>query len=130
MDVEITLVDPVSKDTVWVRSGRTQGVRPWICPETGARDGEISVWYHGVTVSTKYGMEYGHSLLAEDTVDGAIEAANLAMRVAAKVAKVGVDAGLCEAHWGNRIVYGSQAYIDNEEGIVQREKDDALLNGG
>jgi hypothetical protein len=130
MDVTIALVDPISKDTITVSAGRVQGVKPWICPETGVNEGQVSFYYHGVSIRTGYGIEYTHSLLADDSVEGAIQAARLATRVASKIAKVGVDAALGHGHWADRVIYGSPAYSADEHNIVQREKDDCLLNGG
>jgi hypothetical protein len=84
---------------------------------------------HGVSFSTQRGEEYTHLARFDATPDGLIRAQRLARRVQTALNDKGV-AGLDLAHWGTRIIYGSQAYQEDEPEIVQREKEDALLNEG
>jgi hypothetical protein len=97
------------------------------------RDEESGETYHvtvrgyGITFTTFYGEEYNHDHQFPPTVPGLQAAERLATRVQTLLDTVGVD-GLDMTHWNVRTIYGTQAYLDQEPEIVQREKDDALLN--
>jgi hypothetical protein len=41
----------------------------------------------------------------------------------------GIVSGLDYYYWVTREIYGSQAYVDDERNIVDREKSDDLLMG-
>ena len=107
-----------------VESGRLDDVHRWIDPE----DGEVRtclVWNHRVSFRTAHGMEYTLLHAFDDTPAGAAQAARIAAKVRAKIDAEGIE-GLDEACWNTRVIYGTQAYLDDEPYIVQREKEDAL----
>jgi hypothetical protein len=108
-----------------VQAGLIEWSVPHIDPETGAREGDRLVAGHAVAFSTAYGHEYTHVHPFPDTADGRSAAERLAARVQRHLDSHGVD-GLDLRHWAVRTIYGSQAYIDEEPGIVWREREDAL----
>lgn len=69
-----------------------------------------------------YGYEYVH----QHTFPDIVAAEKIAKKINAHL-ESGGDLNL--EHWNhNRVIYGSQAYIDEEPFIVEREKQDALWN--
>jgi hypothetical protein len=84
------------------------------------------IYYHGISFRTAYGIEYTLRHTWEDTPEGAIRAERFARRVQAVVDAKGID-GLNLNCWADRVMYGTQAYLDEEPLIVAREREDALL---
>lgn len=94
-----------------------------------AEEGEYFYRYENVwlvSFSTKYGIEYTHRHAFPETAQAAAE--RLARRVEDRLNTVGLDKALDLTHWGDRVIYGSQAYIDEEPYIVAREKSDDLMS--
>ena len=96
----------------------------WIDPEDGERRMRIDPCYR-IQVIDDYGVEYTLRHAFAFTEDGYRSCAATHARVQAQVAKHGL-AGLNLALWADRVIYGSQAYCDEEPYIVEREKSDAL----
>jgi hypothetical protein len=68
--------------------------------------------------------EYGNEYVLGHTFPDIIAAENFVKKIKVHLA-AGGDLNL--DHWNfNRVVYGSQAYLDEEPYIVEREKQDAL----
>lgn len=91
-----------------------------------------------VSFATAYGVEWNHLHSFPFTPGGESAARRLAMRIQAALDAAGIkgksakDEGrlsefLNEGCWSNRTTYGSQAYVDEEPYIVEREKSDALM---
>lgn len=109
-----------------VMAGRMYSPESYNDPETGER--RLAMRHvHTVSFTTAYGIEYMHRHSFPDTPEGLAAAERLARRVGDALAVHGI-AGLDMACWVDRVIYGSQAYSDEEPYIVAREKDDALLS--
>ena len=108
-----------------VESGRCDDVERYTNHEDGW-ERTLIVWSHRVSFRTPYGVEYVLRHAFPDTEAGAAQAARIAARVQAKIDAEGVE-GLDEECWGTRVIYGSQAYQDEEPFIVEREKADAMM---
>ena len=108
-----------------VESGRCDDVERYINEEDGW-ERFLTVWSHRVSFRTPYGEEYILRHVFPDTVAGATQAARIAAKVQAKLDTDGVD-GLVAECWNTRAIYGTQAYLDEESYIVEREKADALM---
>lgn len=79
--------------------------------------------YYLVSFTTQYGQEWVHEHSFPLTIDGRLKAKRLAERVQAALNEGGLEA-LDETHWSVRTMYGTQAYLDEEMGIVARERAD------
>ena len=108
-----------------VDSGRCDDVQRYINEEDGW-ERFLTVWSYRVSFRTPYGLEYVLRHAFPDTAAGAAHAAQTAAKVQAKLDTNGVD-GLDEERWNTRVMYGTQAYLDEEPFIVEREKADALM---
>ena len=109
----------VTAGRVWVL------VDSYIHHEDGERR-EVWDWRNIVSFSTEYGIEYTHLTWFSDDPAGERQACRLRRRVEAALNTKGLTA-INEAGWATRTIYGSQAYIDQEPEIVERERSDALL---
>jgi hypothetical protein len=83
---------------------------------------------HLVAFREPYGIEWTLCHSFPDSDAGASQARRVATQVQATLDAHGVEA-LDDTKWATRIIYGSDAYQDEEPWIVQREKEDALLSG-
>lgn len=93
-------------------------------------DGEyftIRIWYYAVSFRTAYGIEWTLRHTFADNAAGAAQAARMARLVQARIDHHGT-ARLDVNRWNQRVIYGSPAYSDEESAIVQREREDALLD--
>jgi hypothetical protein len=79
----------------------------------------------GVTVTEDAGYRYTHRYSGSMTED---EAHRLCMRVRKAVRERGI-AALDDTLWSSDIVYGSEAYQQEEPWIVWNEKEDARIFG-
>jgi hypothetical protein len=107
-----------------VDTGRLDDVKHYTDYEDGFRKYTVT-WSYRVGFRT-HGIDYMLRHAFPDTEAGKAQAERIAAKVQAVLDTKGVD-GLQEDCWATRVIYGSQAYIDEEPYIVEREKADALL---
>jgi hypothetical protein len=80
---------------------------------------------HAVEVRTRFGHSYTHLHRFDDTADGLARAERLAQAVKTVLDVDGIG-GLNLDFWSVRTIYGTDAYLDEEPEIVQREREDEM----
>jgi hypothetical protein len=115
-----------TSDEYTVSAGRVEDVATYNDPE----DGEVRQYLvagHCVEVRTRFGHSYTHLHRFDDTPHGLARAEKLA-RAVKGVLDVDGMAGLNIGFWSVRTIYGTDAYLDEEPGIVQREREDDMCS--
>ena len=116
----------MARDRFIVSAGRVYRPDAYRDPETGETR-YVEKYVHAIGFSTAYGIEYTHRHPFPDSPTGLTAAERLARRVEAVLNVRGI-AGLDLDCWVDRVMYGTQAYLDEEPFTVEREKADALLS--